>query len=110
MLLEHVGVHAEVFHRRQQALGGFMNRHALFGQAEAAAPALAELDPETGFQMGHLFADGRLSGIQRRLRGREAAAADNRGKHPEQFQVDIVQLDHLGPPAWGCIGNADMSI
>ncbi|MNT55224.1 hypothetical protein D3C72_1924440 [compost metagenome] len=110
VLLEHVGVHAEVFHRRQQALGGFMNRHALFGQAKAAAPALAEFDPEAGFQVGHLFADGRLPGIQRRLRGRETAAADNRGKHPEQFQVDIVQLDHLGPPACGRIGNADMSI
>jgi hypothetical protein len=42
--------------------------------------------------------------------GGETAAADNRGKYPEQFQVDIVQLDHREPPAWGCIGNADMSI
>ncbi|MNT99271.1 hypothetical protein D3C72_2420840 [compost metagenome] len=60
--------------------------------------------------MGHLFADGRLPGIQRRLRRGKPAAADNRGKHPEQLQIDIVQLNHLEPPACGCIGNADMSI
>ncbi|MCY1184479.1 hypothetical protein D9M73_251760 [compost metagenome] len=72
-----------------------MDRHPLLGQAEAAAPALAELDPQSGFQMGHLFADRRLPGIQRRLGGRETAAADNRGKHPEQLQIDIVQLNHV---------------
>jgi hypothetical protein len=98
VLLEHVGVHAEIFHRREQALGGFVDRHALLGQAKTAASALAELDPEPGFQMGHLFADGRLAGVQRRLRGREAAAADNGGKHPEQLQVDIMQLNHWDLP------------
>jgi hypothetical protein len=60
--------------------------------------------------VSHLFADGRLAGVQRRLCSGKPAAPDNRGKHPEQFQIDIVQLDHLGPPGNGCIGNADMSI
>jgi len=58
VLLEHVSVHAEVFHRREQALSGFVDRHALLGQAKAAAPALTEFDPQPGFQMSHLFADG----------------------------------------------------
>ena len=87
-----------------------MDCHSLLGQTKATAAALAQFDPESGFQMGHLFADGRLPGVQRRLRGGEPATADNCGKHSEQFQIDIVQLNHWGAPACGCIGNADMNI
>ncbi|MCY1209465.1 hypothetical protein D9M72_211170 [compost metagenome] len=97
-LLEHVGVHAEGLHRRQQALGRLVDGHTLLGQAEATAAALAELDPEAGLQVAHLFADGGLTGIQGRLGSGKAPAFDDRGEDPKQLQVDIVQLDHVGLP------------
>jgi hypothetical protein len=71
-----------------------VHRHALLGQPKAAAPALAELDPQPGFQMGHLFADGRLTGVERRLGGGKPPAFDDGSEHPEQFQIDIMQLYH----------------
>ncbi|MNP22717.1 hypothetical protein D3C76_1154010 [compost metagenome] len=94
MLLEHVGVHAEGFHRRQQALGRLMDGHALLGEPETAAPALAELDPEARLQLAHLFADGGLADIEGGLGGGEAAAANDGLENPQQFQVDVVELDH----------------
>ncbi|MND93377.1 hypothetical protein D3C80_855630 [compost metagenome] len=86
-----------------------MDRHPLLGQAKAAAPALAELDPEAGFQVRHLLADRRLASVQRGLRGGKATAPDNRGENPEQFQVDIVELDHHGLPVGRHIVAADMN-
>ncbi|MNV84813.1 hypothetical protein D3C71_1787120 [compost metagenome] len=81
----------------------------MLGQAKATAPALAELDPQAGFQMRHLFAYGRLAGIERGLCRRKAAAPDDRGEYPEQFKVDIVQLDHRSLPAGCHIASADMN-
>ena len=108
--LEHVGVDAEVLHRREQTQGRLVDRHALLGQVKAAAPALAEFDPESGFQMGHLFADGRLAGIERCLRCRKATAPDDGGENPEKLQIDIVELDHGGLLAVRHIVLADMSV
>ncbi|MCY1525601.1 hypothetical protein D9M68_605850 [compost metagenome] len=94
VLLEHVGIHAEGFHRRQQALGRLVDGHALLGEAEAAAPALAELDPEARLQLGHLFADGGLADIEGGLCRGEAATANYGLENPQQFQVDVIELDH----------------
>ncbi|GLO44365.1 hypothetical protein PPUN109347_09270 [Pseudomonas putida] len=87
-----------------------MDGHALLGEAKAAAPALAELDPQAGLQVRHLFADGRLAGVERGLRRRKTTAPDDGGEYPEQLQVDIVELDHRSLPAGRHIALADMNI
>ena len=68
VLFEHPGIQAKGVHGLQQAQGRFVNGHPLFGQAKAAAAALAQLYPEPGFEVGHVFADGRLADVQGRLR------------------------------------------
>ncbi|MCY1181754.1 hypothetical protein D9M73_222770 [compost metagenome] len=110
MLFQHIGVLAEAVHGLQQVLGGFKDRHPLFGQAKAAAPALAQLDPKPGLELAHLFADGRLAKVQGRLRCGKAAALDDGGEHPEQFQIDVVQLVQAQSPICFYIGNADVGI
>ncbi len=110
VLLEHVGVHAEALHGAEQAQGGLMDGHALLGKAKTAAPALAELDPEAGFQVSHLFADGRLTRVQCGLRCGKATAPDDGGEYSEELQIDIVELDHRGLPAGRHIAKADMNV
>ncbi|GHS80445.1 hypothetical protein PPUJ20066_49700 [Pseudomonas putida] len=87
-----------------------MDGHALFGQAKATAPALAQLDPKAGFQVRHLFADGRLAGVEGGLRRRKATAPDDGGEYPEELQIDVVELDHWGLLAVRHIALADMSV
>ncbi|WP_324805290.1 hypothetical protein U9R80_12050 [Pseudomonas sp. JQ170C] len=59
--------------------------------------------------MRHLFADRRLTGIEGGLRRGKATAPDNGGENPEQFQVDIVELDHHRLPTVRHIAAADMN-
>ncbi|MCY1370895.1 hypothetical protein D9M69_580120 [compost metagenome] len=48
--------------------------------------------------MGHLLADGGLARVERGLGGGKPPAFDDGGEDPEELQVDIMQLDHGGPP------------
>ncbi|MNS95993.1 hypothetical protein D3C72_1302740 [compost metagenome] len=100
LALEHIGIHAEILHRAQQPLGGFVDRLPLLGQAEAAAAALAELDAEARLQVAHLLADGGLGDVEGCLGGREATAFDDGVEDPQQLQVHVVQLDHPAPRGW----------
>jgi hypothetical protein len=60
--------------------------------------------------MAHLFADGGLADIQRCLSRGKSAAFDDAGKHPEQFQINIVQLNHSKSPEAYYIAKSDMNI
>jgi hypothetical protein len=57
----------------------------------------------------HLLADSRLASIQCGLRRGKATAPDNGGEYPEQFQINIVELNHHGLPAGRHIVAADMN-
>ncbi|MCY1466157.1 hypothetical protein D9M71_844130 [compost metagenome] len=56
--LEGRSVLLEPFHLAQQAQGFLVKQLALAGQAETAAPAMAQHDAQARFELAHVGADG----------------------------------------------------
>ena len=80
---------AESFQALQRSAGQVDEAPALGRQAKAAAPALAQAEPQACLQRGQLAAERGLPHAKNGLRSRYTARVDDGQKHAQQPQVEI---------------------
>ena len=76
----------------EQAERRVTHLHALGGEGEAAAPALAERQAEPGLQCGDIGADGGFAFAEGDFGGGEAAFFSDGVEHAQQSQIALGKL------------------
>jgi len=77
----------EAFQLGQQPQGLLVEQLALAGQAETAAPAVAEHEAKLRLQLAHIGADRRSGQVQLLLRRSKALVAHHAGKQAQQLEI-----------------------
>ncbi|MNR05414.1 hypothetical protein D3C85_1214460 [compost metagenome] len=85
--LERGGVALETFQFAEQTQGFLVEQFALAGQAEAAAPAMAEAQAELAFQLAHIGTDRRGRQVEFLLRRGKTLLTHHADEDAQQFQV-----------------------
>ncbi|MCY1439238.1 hypothetical protein D9M71_554690 [compost metagenome] len=87
LALEGRRIALEAFQFFEDTQGFLMEQLTLAGQAETAAPTVAEHDAELAFQLAHVGADRRGGQVELLLRGGETLVAHDAGEDAQKFQI-----------------------